>query len=60
MRKIVSTDKVSFYNGKASYDASTVERLKNSMLGEALTQERIRQIRNRLKSNNNPLEKKPE
>lgn len=60
MRKIVSTDKVSFYNGKASYEASTVERLKNSMLGEALTQERIKQIRDRLKNNNNPLEMKPE
>ena len=59
-RKMVTTDMVSFYNGKMSYEASTVERLKNSMLGEALTQERIRQIRNRLKSNNNPLEKKPE
>lgn len=59
-RKMVTTDMVSFYNGKMSYEASTVERLKNSMLGEALTPERIRQIRNRIKSNNNPLEKKPE
>lgn len=59
-RKMVATDKVSFYNGKTSYEASTIERLKNSMFGDALTQERIMQIRNRLKSNNNLLEIKPD
>jgi len=59
-RKMVITDKTSFYNGKSSYEASTVERLKNSLVGNTLTQERIKQIRYRLKSNNNLLEKKPE
>ena len=58
-KKIISTDKVSFYTGKNSYEASTVDRLKNSIVGESLTQERIMQIRDRIKRNNNPLEKKP-
>lgn len=59
IRKQITTDKESFVKGKRNYESSTVERLKGSFLSESLTEDRIKQIRERIKKNNNPLELKP-
>lgn len=59
LNKLTDTEKEKFIKGKYSYDISIIDRLKNSMIGDSLTPERINDIRERLKRNNNPLELKP-
>ena len=55
-KKQVITDKESFVEGKKNYEQSTVERLKNSFLSDALTEDKVREIRERIKKKNNPIE----
>lgn len=55
-RKTIKTDKKSFVEGKSNYENSKIERLKNSFLGNTLTENDYRRIREEMKKNNNPLE----
>ncbi|KUJ52244.1 hypothetical protein AR685_04280 [Chryseobacterium sp. JAH] len=55
-RKLVSTSREKFFKAKKNYREGIISRIKNGSFSESVTEERIRQIKNDLKNNNNHLE----
>lgn len=55
-KKLIETDRETFIKGKANYKNSKIERLKNSIIGNSLTNDDYNRIRQEMKKDNNSLE----